>query len=236
MWPDESEVACHGGHAGVWCFRLCVLGILGLGSLFPAVPEEVGAAQQKGEETREADAGGLEQRISVNFREVDLSAVVAMFARRAGINVIAGTEVSGKVTAHLDDVELGRAMAVVLKMHGLGMVEESGVFRITSYEEALADRRTTVMIQLRRASAEEVRETLEGVLAGAWDRGLVTVSVFGTANTLIVSGPKERVRELGFMAVRLDAGDRGEETGPDVGRSGGKGAALRVDESGEGRN
>jgi type IV pilus secretin PilQ/predicted competence protein len=149
----------------------------------------------------------LDQLVNIDFREMDLSAVVQLLARKAQINVIAGTDIIGTVTADIRNIPLRQAMDMVLRMNGLGMVEEEGIFRIVPYEEAVAARRTTRMVVLKDAQAEEVKTTLDGVLMGAADAQLVSMSSNATTNVLIISGPEERVTEFEMLARQLDVSE-----------------------------
>lgn len=145
----------------------------------------------------------LRELVNIDFREMDLTHVVSLLAKKAQINVIAGTEVSGTVTANLQNIPLGRAIEIILRMNGLGIIEEDGVYRITTYEEAVASRRDTRMIYLKNAQALEVKETLTQVI-GSGQAGFITVSANETANVLIVAGPSELVQEFETLVANLD--------------------------------
>ena len=149
----------------------------------------------------------LDQLVNIDFREMDLSAVVQLLAKKAQVNVIAGTDIIGTVTADIRNIPLRQAMDMVLRMNGLGIVEEEGVFRIVPYEEAVAARRTTRMVVLKKAQAEEIKATLDGVLLGAPDAQLVSMSANATTNVLIISGPEERVAEFEMLAEQLDVSE-----------------------------
>lgn len=149
----------------------------------------------------------LDQPVNIDFREMDLSAVVSLLAKKAQVNVIAGTDIIGTVTADIRNVPLRQAMDMVLRMNGLGIVEEEGVFRIVPYEEAVAARRQTRMVVLKNAQAEDVKTTLDGILVGAADAQLVSLSANDATNVLIVSGPEKRVNELEDLAHQLDVSE-----------------------------
>ncbi len=158
-------------------------------------------------QTLPAGMDPLDQPVNIDFREMDLSAVVQLLAKKAQVNVIAGTDIIGTVTADIRNIPLRQAMDMVLRMNGLGIVEEEGIFRIVPYEEAVAARRTTRMVVLEKAQSEEVKNTLDGVLLGAPDAELVTLSANATTNVLIISGPEERVNEFESLARQLDVSE-----------------------------
>ncbi len=148
----------------------------------------------------------LYQLVSIDFRNMELSNVVALLAQKAGVNVIAGNDVavSGTVTTKITDVPLIKAMEEVLRINGLGLIEEEGLYRITRYEDAVAARRTTRMITLRNAQAIEVQDTLTTVLQGIPDGNMASVAASETTNVLIVSGPEKIVARLEELAYQLD--------------------------------
>lgn len=146
----------------------------------------------------------MQQRVNLDFREMELSNVVALLASKAGINVIAGTDLTGTVTANLRNVPLQQAIETALRMNGLGILEEEGIYRIVPYEEAQATQRVNQMINLKNAKADEIKKVLEDILKGSPDERYVGLSANTTANILVVSGPVNRVPELVAMANQLD--------------------------------
>ena len=154
-----------------------------------------------------ANEDPLRQPVNIDFREMDLATLVSLLAQKAQINVIAGTEVSGTVTANLQNVPLGRAIEIILRMNNLGIVEEDGVYRITTYEEAVSSRRETKMIFLKNAAANEVKTTLDQIVQSTAGARLLAVSANETSNVLILSGPSEMVREFESVVLGLDVAE-----------------------------
>ncbi|MCX5769909.1 MAG: hypothetical protein NTZ09_06510 [Candidatus Hydrogenedentes bacterium] len=150
------------------------------------------------------DGDPLQQIVNIDFREMELSNVVALLAQKAQINVIAGSDLTGVVTANLRNVTLQAAIDTVLRMNGLGMVPESGVYHIVPYAQAVAAKRVTSMVRLENAKAADVRKTLDDILIGGPDATLVALSTNDTTNMLIVAGPEARVTELKNLAKELD--------------------------------
>lgn len=155
-------------------------------------------------EPKPVQGNPLDQRVNLDFREMELTNVVALLASKAGINVIAGTDLTGTVTANLRNVPLRQAIETALRMNGLGMVEEEGIYRIVTYEEAISTQRVTQMLNLQNAKAEEVRKLIDEIIKGSPDERHVSISANDTANVLVISGPVNRVPELVAMANKLD--------------------------------
>ncbi len=146
----------------------------------------------------------LKQLVNVDFREMELTNVVALLAHKAGINVIAGTDLTGTVTAKLTRVPLIQAMQMALRMNGLGMVEEEGIYRIVPYDEAISAQRTTVMVTLQNAKAEDVEKVLTDILKGSRDQRLFSITSNKAANLVVIAGPETRIGDLVRMAHDLD--------------------------------
>jgi type IV pilus assembly protein PilQ len=149
----------------------------------------------------------LDRPVNLDFREMDLSNVVALLAHMAGINIIAGTDLGGTVTASLKNVPLRQAIDTTLRMNGLGIVEEEGIYRIVPYDEAIATRRTTIMVTLNNAKAAEVLKVLKDLIKGLPDEPYFNLSANDTANVLVIAGPEKRVGMLVDTAHQLDVAE-----------------------------
>ncbi len=146
----------------------------------------------------------MEQIVDIDFRDMELTNVVAILAAKAGINVIAGADLTGTVTASLRGVTLRQAMDTALRMNGLGMVEEEGIYHIIPYQEAIQAKRVTRMVKLENAKVDDVRKTLEDVLRGSKDDTLTSLATNADTNVLVIAGPENRVEEFVQLAENLD--------------------------------
>lgn len=147
---------------------------------------------------------GLDTIIDFECEKMPLSKLVPLLAYKAGINVIAGTDLKGDVTMSLKKVTLRKAIEAALRMNGLGLIQEENIYRIVPYEEAIASDRTTTVVKLENAKASEVRKVLEEISKGTKGSEYVTISANDTTNVVIVAGPEEFVQALSQMARELD--------------------------------
>ena len=138
---------------------------------------------------------------------MELSHVVGLLAETAHINVVAAQAVDGMVTARLKNVTLRCAMETVLKLNGLGLLEEDGIYRILPYEEVLSAKQVRQVIQLSHMQAEQVKATLDEVLLGMPESGQITVSTNQETNVLILAGPQELLVELEDLVRQLDVAE-----------------------------
>ena len=146
----------------------------------------------------------LFQPVDIDFREMELANVVALLAQRARVNVVAGTELSGTVTARLRNVPLQQALEIVLQMNDLGIMEEDGVFRIVPYMEAQAANRITETVKLDQAKASEITRTLDSVVMGDRNAQLINFTANEATNLVLVSGPPRQVARYVELIRELD--------------------------------
>lgn len=185
---------------------------LGASGLTSATQTEAAPVQEKAAEKKAAPAkdevvftgNPMEQIVNIDFRDMDLTNVVALLAQKAQINVIAGADLTGSVTASLKNVTLRKAIDTVLRMNNLGMIEEEGIYRIVPYQEAVATKRKTVMVKIDNGKAVDVQKTLDQILKGSPDDTLLSLSANESTNMLIIAGPETRVGEFESLAKELD--------------------------------
>ncbi|HIB55104.1 MAG TPA: hypothetical protein EYO39_09990 [Nitrospirales bacterium] len=153
-----------------------------------------------------ADQDPLRQLVNIDFQDMELANVVSLLAQKGQIDVIASVDLSGKVNANLTNIPLGRAIEVVLRMNDLGILEETGIYRITTYEEAIASRQDTEMIFLQTAEAQAIKDTLDEIISqGSGGGGQRTrIGVNTQSNIIIISGPRDRVDDLVNIIEQLD--------------------------------
>lgn len=173
----------------------------------PSAPRIVSSAGMQTTAQQAESGDPLDQLVVLEFQEMELSAVVQLLAQMAQINVIAGTEVQGVVSANLRNIPLRQGIETVLRIQGLGMIEEEGIYRIVPYEEAVAARRKQRLAYLEYAQANEVRDTMEDVIATSPDAAYLSVASNASTNVIIISGPEDAVDELYDLAIKLDVAD-----------------------------
>ncbi|QZA54169.1 type IV pilus secretin PilQ [Pseudomonas sp. 2hn] len=154
--------------------------------------------------------------MSLNFQDVELRSVLQVMADHAGINLVAGDSVQGRITLRLEDVPWDQALDLVLRSKGLGRRQEGNVLLVAPVAELAGqaqDMRQEVLLEpLQRelipvfhAKAGELAELLlssladDGALAG---RG--SLSVDARTNTLVATQPAARLAELRRLVTQLD--------------------------------
>jgi len=77
------------------------------------------------------------EKISFNFQDVDLRAVLGIIADESNLNIIASESVSGKLTLKVKDIPWDQALDVVMQVKGLDMRKNGTVVWIAPKDELL---------------------------------------------------------------------------------------------------
>ena len=149
----------------------------------------------------------LEQIVDIDFRDMELSHVVGLLADKAHINMVAGVDVKGKVTARLSNVPLRQAMETVLRLNGLGFIQEGAIYRIVPYQEVVSAMQVRRIISLENAKVDDVKATLQEIVVGMPESQQVTLSANASMNVLILAGPEDRVMELEDVIRQIDVAE-----------------------------
>jgi type IV pilus assembly protein PilQ len=136
------------------------------------------------------------RKLSLDFKDADIKNILRLIAEVSNLNIIAGDDVTGKITMRLMDVPWDQALEVILQARSLGMSHVGNVIRVApidklkkEVEEELSGKRakekledlTTELIPVNYATAKELLPQVKSVLS---DRG--DVKVDDRTNILIV--------------------------------------------------
>ena len=78
------------------------------------------------------------ERLSLNFQDIEIRAVLQLIADFTGMNMVTSDSVNGSITLRLKNVPWDQALDIILKTKGLGMVEEGNVMRVAPAAELAA--------------------------------------------------------------------------------------------------
>ncbi len=110
------------------------------------------------------DGGGKKfvgQRISMDFKDADLSNVFRIIAEVSSLNIITTDDVKGKVSLRLINVPWDQALDIVLKSKGLGAKQEGNILRIAPIETLRREEKARLDAQ---REVEKLQASLEGVV------------------------------------------------------------------------
>ena len=142
------------------------------------------------------------QLISLTLDDVPLAEVVRLFTRISGANIIAATtNLTGQVTANLQDVQWRPAFESILERQGLLLVEKppaSGIFVIDSRKTG-EDPRQSATIKLNYAKVADVNTLVMSVLQKDG-----TVTPFPSGNAIVVNASAMKIAEVQKIIDALD--------------------------------
>ena len=100
---------------------------------FRALTAEQQEQQRKGEQMSFTG-----DRLTLNFQDIEVRAVLQLLADFTGLNLVASDSVGGSVTLRLKNVPWDQALDIILKAKGLTMRQKGNVIMIGPTEEVMA--------------------------------------------------------------------------------------------------
>jgi len=170
------------------------------------------------EESKKDEFGYSGEKLSLNFQNIEVRAVLQLIADFTGLNIVASDTVQGNITLRLKNVPWDQALDIILKTRGLGMRKSGNVVLIAPNDE-LADREKKELearqqmvelaplvneyYQINYAKAADIANLLKkeqnSILSS---RGNVTLDE--RTNTLMVLDTAEKQEEIAKLIARLD--------------------------------
>ena len=181
------------------------------------IPPAPVAKKEEGKKTSEEGrpekvyTGG---KLSLDFKDADIKNILRLIAEVSNLNIIAGDEVTGKITMRLVDVPWDQALEIILQSKNLGMTRIGNVVRIAPQEalkreiqaelearrakERLEDL-VMELIPVNYAAAKEIMPQVKSVLS---DRG--DIKVDERTNTLIIKDIPKSIPTVKGLVKSLD--------------------------------
>ena len=177
----------------------------------PITPEEVAEAKKD-------KFGYSGEKLSLNFQNIEVRAVLQLLADFTGLNVVASDSVQGNITLRLKNVPWDQALDIILKTRGLGMRKTGNVVLIAPNDEIVereekemkAEQQKLQLApvktryhQINYAKAKDIARMLKAEKNSILtDRGSVTIDE--RTNTLMVLETAEKHEEIAALIAQLD--------------------------------
>jgi len=173
------------------------------------IDESVSIGAKDGEYTGE--------KLSLNFQDIEVRAVLQLIADFTGLNMVASDTVQGNLTLRLKNVPWDQALEIILKTKGLDMRQDGNVILIAPAEEIAAREKMeleaqqqlteleplrTELMQVNYAKASDIAKLLMGEEGLLSERG--KVSVDERTNVLLVTDIRDRREGVQDLLVKLD--------------------------------
>ncbi|MEJ2621965.1 MAG: type IV pilus secretin PilQ family protein [Candidatus Thiodiazotropha sp.] len=157
-------------------------------------------------------------RLSLNFQDIEVRAVLQLLADFTGLNLVTSDTVDGRITLRLKNVPWDQALDIILKSKGLTKRQIDNVIMVAPTEEVAAREQLELesqqkieelaplrsdFIQVNYAKAEDLAELLkseENRLLS--ERGNVTVDV--RTNTLLIQDTTAKLEDIRRLLQKLD--------------------------------
>ena len=179
-----------------------------------STPESTVGKSSGNVSTLNADGHYSGRLISLDLQDTDIDNALRIIAEVSNLNIIASSDVQGKVTLRLIDVPWDQALDVILKTNGLDKVQEGNVVRIAPVEKLRLERESLKQAQLAEdeleplsvkyirvsyARAEDMKAMIKSVLSERGD-----VAVDQRTNQLIVKDIKKGLKNAAELISKLD--------------------------------
>ena len=159
------------------------------------------------------------EKISLNFQDIEIRAVLQLLADFTGMNIIANDSVNGNVTLRLENIPWDQALDFILKSKGLAKRESGNVVLIapteelSKYEEmelsslkqveALAPLKTE-FIKINYAKADDIIKMIKDGDKNSMLSSRGTVSVDSRTNTLLLKEIEDKINDIKDLIKILD--------------------------------
>ena len=158
------------------------------------------------------------ERLSLNFQNIEVRAVLQLIADFTSLNLVASDTVGGNLTLRLKNVPWDQALDIILKTKGLAMRQTGNVMLVAPSEEIAARERLELESQKQieelaplRSEFVQVNYAKAATLAGllkAEGNSLMTergnVSVDERTNTLLVRDTQAAINAIRALVNKLD--------------------------------
>lgn len=170
------------------------------------------------EEVKRDKFGYTGERLSLNFQDIEIRAVLQLIADFTGINMVTSDTVQGSVTLRLQGVPWDQALDLILKTKGLAKRKQGNVMLIAPSEEIAAREKQEFesqkqvdelaplfsdVIQINYAKAKEIA----AILASSNNTMLSSrgsVSVDERTNNLLIRDTPEKLEDARRLIDELD--------------------------------
>jgi type IV pilus assembly protein PilQ len=160
------------------------------------------------------------QRLTLNFQDIEVRAVLQLLAETSGLNVVVSDTVRGNVTLRLDSVPWDQAMDIILSTKGLAMRQVGNVVLVAPAPEIAARERQELesrqeiqqlaplrseFLQVNYAKASDLANLMQ---RGGGEGSLISergrVSIDERTNTLLIFDTAERIADVRRLVAALD--------------------------------
>jgi len=146
------------------------------------------------------------QKLSLDIKGMDILDVFRLLSMRGGINIIAGKNVTGKVTLFLKDVDIWDAFEMLVAANGLAYEKRGNIIYVMTqrdyelmYGKKYEDKRIVKSIKLKYVKASDVSKAVSQLKTN-----IGRVIADETSDTIILMDIPSTVEDMERVAKELD--------------------------------
>lgn len=154
------------------------------------------------------------QKVSLDFQSADIHNVLRLLAEVSNFNIVAGEDVTGKVTMKLHKVPWDQALEVIIAANGLGIMRTGNIIRIAPLDKLKEENQrimelqqaeplSTEYLQVNYGKAEILKDKIEKIKSC---RGTVTFDE--RTNKLIIKDTQGVIDSARVLVRSLDGPTR----------------------------
>ncbi len=146
------------------------------------------------------------EKLSLDIKGMDILDVFRLLSMRGDLNIIAGKNVTGKVTLFLKNVDIWEAFEIIIAANGLAYEKRSDIIYVMTerdyeltYGRKYEDRRIVKSIKLKHATAEEISKAVS-----QFKTNIGRVVADDTSDTIVIMDIPKVVAEMEEIIEELD--------------------------------
>ena len=183
---------------------------------------EVKPMVERPDQLTKPKAGYTGEKLSLNFQNVEVRAVLQVIADFTGLNIITSDTVSGNLTLRLKDVPWDQALDIILQVKGLDVRKTGNVVWIAPRDEIATKEKLELEAKQQIAELEPLRtesfqlnyqkaEAFQKILADANQRILSkrgSAVIDPRTNTLFINDTPTKLDEVRQLIKQVDVASR----------------------------
>jgi len=140
----------------------------------------------------------LAQKISLDYKDADLSSVLRSLAWTYKLNIVTSPDIKGRVTINLKEVSVKEALGAILAINGLAYAERGGIIYIAPGDPKTVEMDSEVIF-LKYLSASEAQNLLRRIMSPKGD-----MKINETSNSLIITDYPNNIEKILALLEKVD--------------------------------
>lgn len=142
----------------------------------------------------------------LDLEDMNINDVLKLISKKSGLNIVAGKNITGKITIYLKEVDVADALRIILESHDMAFVEEENIVKVMTakdyeltYGHKFEDKTAVRIVQLKYANASETMTTLNQM------RSIIgKIIADQKSNTLVLIDTPEELDAMEFLLAGID--------------------------------